>query len=58
MSSYKFINSCIKRDKNKILVFLKCKSKSFGKLQTCCKIHVIFKKKTCQSILDFLKKNA
>ena len=32
------------------MYFLKCKPKSFGILQTCCKIHAIFLK-TCQSIL-------
>jgi hypothetical protein len=38
--------------------FFKYKSKSFGILQNYCKIHAIyfFKKKTCQSILNLLRK--
>jgi hypothetical protein len=43
--------------KNKFLIFLKYMSKSFGILQTCCKMHATFLK-TCQNILDIIKKNA
>lgn len=43
--TYKFIIPCIKRNKIKKMIYLKCRPKFFGNLQTCYKIHTIFFKK-------------
>ena len=55
---YKFIISYIKINKKILLIFLKCRPKSFGILRTCCKVYAIFKKKTYKKIQIFFEKDA
>ena len=54
---YKFIISHIKRNKIKVFGILECRPRSFGILQTYCKIHaILFIKKNMSKYFRYLKK--